>query len=129
MGGVVLNLSSVLAFAPEPRFIAPHAYAAAKAAVIGLTRSAAAHYAAANIRFSAIAPGLVDTPMSHRAMNDDTIRAFVETRQPLDGGRVGQAEDLDAAVVYLLSDAARFVTGQLIAIDGGWSLGAGARLI
>jgi NAD(P)-dependent dehydrogenase (short-subunit alcohol dehydrogenase family) len=127
-GGVVLNMSSVLAFAPEPRFFATHAYAAAKAAVIGLTRSAAAYYANRNIRFNAIAPGLVETPMSGRATGDEAIRAFVKTRQPLDGGRVGRADDLDAAVVYLLSDAARFVTGQVITVDGGWSLSAGPSL-
>ena len=124
-GGVVLNVSSVLAFAPEPQFFATHAYAAAKAAVIGLTRSAAAFYAAEGIRFNAIAPGLVDTPMSRRATTDDAIRMLVQRRQPLDGGRVGRVEDSNAAVVYLLSDAARFVTGQVITVDGGWSLGAG----
>jgi NAD(P)-dependent dehydrogenase (short-subunit alcohol dehydrogenase family) len=124
-GGVVLNVSSVLAFAPAPRFFATHAYAAAKAGVIGLTKSAASRYAADNIRFNVIAAGLVDTPMSRRATQDGTIRDWVRTRQPLDGGRVGHVEDLDVAVVYLLSDAARFVTGQVIAIDGGWSLGAG----
>jgi NAD(P)-dependent dehydrogenase (short-subunit alcohol dehydrogenase family) len=128
LGGVVLNMSSVLAFAPEPQFFATHAYAAAKAAVIGLTRSAAAYYATRNIRFNAIAPGLVETPMSGRATGDEAIRAFVKRRQPLDGGRVGRTEDLDAAVVYLLSDAARFVTGQVITVDGGWSLGASSSL-
>lgn len=91
-GGVVLNMSSVLAFAPEPHFFATHAYAAAKAAVIGLTRSAAAYYATRNIRFNAIAPGLVETPMSHRATRDEAIRALVNARQPLDGGRVGRVD-------------------------------------
>ncbi len=124
-GGTVLNMSSVLAFAPAPEFFATHAYAAAKAAVIGLTTSAAAYYAKHDIRFNAIAPGLVETPMSRRATGNDEIRAFVRARQPLDGGRVGRVEDLDAAVVYLLSDAARFVTGQVLAIDGGWSVGGG----
>lgn len=125
-GGAVLNMSSVLAFAPAPAFFATHAYAAAKAAVIGLTTSAAAYYATENIRFNAIAPGLVETPMSRRATGNEEIRRFVRARQPLDGGRVGRVEDLDAAVVYLLSDAAQFVTGQVLAIDGGWSVGAGS---
>jgi len=124
-GGAVLNMSSVLAFAPAPAFFATHAYASAKAAVIGLTTSAAAYYAKHDIRFNAIAPGLVETPMSRRATGNEDIRAFVRARQPLDGGRVGRVEDLDAAVVYLLSDAAQFVTGQVLAIDGGWSVGGG----
>ena len=124
-GGVVLNMTSVLAFAPAPAFFATHAYAAAKAAVIGLTTSAAAYYATHNIRFNGIAPGLVETPMSRRATGNEEVRAFVRARQPLDGGRIGRVEDLDAAVIYLLSDAARFVTGQVLAIDGGWSVGGG----
>ena len=63
--------------------------------------------------------------MSRRAAGDEEIPAFVHAKQPLDGGRIGRVEDLDAAVVYLLSDAARFVTGQVLAIDGGWSVSGG----
>jgi NAD(P)-dependent dehydrogenase (short-subunit alcohol dehydrogenase family) len=125
-GGVVLNMSSVLAFAPAPTFFATHAYAAAKAAVVGLTTSAAAYYARHNIRFNAVAPGLIETPMSRRATGNESILAFVRARQPLDGGRVGHVTDLDAAVVFLLSDAARFITGQVLAIDGGWSVSEGS---
>jgi NAD(P)-dependent dehydrogenase (short-subunit alcohol dehydrogenase family) len=125
-GGAVLNMTSVLAFAPAPRFFATHAYAAAKSAVIGLTKSAAAYYAKYNVRFNAIAPGLIDTPMSRRAAGNEDIRTFVRSRQALDGGRIGSTEDLDGIVVYLLSDAARFVTGQVLAIDGGWSVGDGS---
>ena len=50
---------------------------------------------------------------------------FVRSKQPLDGGRIGTPEDLDAAVVYLLSDKSRFVTGQVLAVDGGWSVTEG----
>jgi NAD(P)-dependent dehydrogenase (short-subunit alcohol dehydrogenase family) len=125
VSGAVLNMASVLAFSPSPAFFGTHAYAAAKAAVIGLTRSCAAFYAPRDIRFNAIAPALIDTPMSRRAAGDETIRAFVHAKQPLDGGRIGRPEDLDAAVVYLLSDAARFVTGQVLSVDGGWSVTEG----
>ena len=125
-GGGVLNMSSVLAFAPSPRFFATHAYAAAKAAIIGLTRSAAAYYAPYNIRFNVIAPALVATPMSERARTDEAIMDYIASKQPLDGGRIGMPEDCDAAAVYLLSDAARFVTGQVLAVDGGWSVSEGA---
>jgi NAD(P)-dependent dehydrogenase (short-subunit alcohol dehydrogenase family) len=72
-----------------------------------------------------LAPGLVETPMSRRAVGDEAIAAFVRSRQPLDGGRIGQPADLDAAVVYLLSDQAKFVTGQVLSIDGGWSVSEG----
>lgn len=121
-GGVILNMASVLGFSPSPRFFASHAYAAAKAAIIGLTKSAAAYYAAKNIRINAVAPALIETPMAGRAMRDDEIMQFVSRKQPLDGGRIGQPQDLDEAVIYLLSDASRFVTGQILAIDGGWSV-------
>ncbi|HTH48306.1 MAG TPA: SDR family oxidoreductase [Candidatus Limnocylindria bacterium] len=124
-GGSVVNCSSVLGLSPSPKFFATHAYAAAKAAVLGLTRSAAAHYAPQGIRFNALAPGLIATPMSKRAQDDAAILNFIRTKQPLDGGRIGQPEDLDAAVVWLLSDESRFVTGQVIAVDGGWSVSEG----
>jgi NAD(P)-dependent dehydrogenase (short-subunit alcohol dehydrogenase family) len=121
-GGSVLNMTSVLAFSPSPEFFATHAYAAAKAAVIGLTKSCAAYYAPHGIRFNAIAPALVETRMSRRATEDEAIMNFIRKKQALDGGRAGQPADLDAAVVYFLSDQSKFVTGQVLAIDGGWSV-------
>lgn len=124
-GGSVLNMGSVLGFAPSPRYFATHAYATAKAALIGLTKSAAAHYAPANVRFNVLAPALVATPMSQRAQGDDEVMLFVQTKQPLDGGRIGQPSDIDAAAVYFMSDDSRFVTGQVLAVDGGWSVSEG----
>jgi NAD(P)-dependent dehydrogenase (short-subunit alcohol dehydrogenase family) len=124
-GGCVLNMSSALAFSPSPEFFTTHAYAAAKAGIIGLTRSAAAHYAPQNIRFNVIAPALIETPMSKRAAGDERIMKFIHSKQPLDGGRIGQPEDLDGAVVFLLSDAAKFVTGQVLSVDGGWDVSEG----
>lgn len=119
-GGSVLNMSSVLGFAPSPRHFATHAYAAAKAAIVGLTRAGASRYAPDNIRFNALAPALVATPMAERAQANAEIMAYVRRKQPLDGGRIGHPEDLDAAAVWLMSDESRFVTGQVITIDGGW---------
>jgi NAD(P)-dependent dehydrogenase (short-subunit alcohol dehydrogenase family) len=124
-GGSVLICGSVLGFSPSPRFFATHSYAAAKSAILGLVKSSASYYAARGIRFNALTPALVATPMSQRAQNDAEIIEFIKTKQPLDGGRIGQPEDLDAAVVWLLSDESKFVTGQAIAIDGGWSVSEG----
>lgn len=124
-GGAVLNIGSVLGFSPSPHFFTTHAYAAAKSAVIGFTRSAAAYYAPRNIRFNVLAPALVATPMSERAQSDAAILDFMKTKQPLDGGRIGRAEDLDAAAVFFMSDASKFVTGQVLAVDGGWSVSEG----
>jgi NAD(P)-dependent dehydrogenase (short-subunit alcohol dehydrogenase family) len=123
--GTVVNCGSVLGSFPSPHFFATHAYAASKAALIGMTRAAAAHYAQNGIRFNVLAPGLVATPMSRRAQSDESIQRFIRTKQPLDGGRMGQPEDLDAAVVWLLSDESRFVTGQILSVDGGWSVSEG----
>lgn len=124
-GGAVLNMSSVLGFSPSPHYFGTHAYAAAKAAVLGLTKASASLYAAQGLRFNVVAPALVATPMSARAQGDEEILHFIKTKQPLDGGRIGQPQDLDAAVVYLLSDESRFVTGQVLAVDGGWSVSEG----
>jgi NAD(P)-dependent dehydrogenase (short-subunit alcohol dehydrogenase family) len=124
-GGSILNMSSVLADSPSPRYFATHAYAATKAAAIGFTKASAAYYAPQNIRFNVLAPALVDTPLAQRAVNDEATMDYIRAKQPLDGGRVGLAEDVDEAVVYFLSDAANFVTGQVLAVDGGWSVSEG----
>jgi NAD(P)-dependent dehydrogenase (short-subunit alcohol dehydrogenase family) len=124
-GGSVLNMGSVLGWSPAPAFFATHVYAAAKAAIVGFTTSAAAYYAPRNIRFNVLAPALVETPMSRRAAGDATIRRFTASKQPLDGGRIGRPEDCDAAAIYFLSDASRFVTGQVLAVDGGWTVTEG----
>jgi NAD(P)-dependent dehydrogenase (short-subunit alcohol dehydrogenase family) len=124
-GGSVLNISSVLANAPSPEYFATHAYAATKAAAIGLTKAAAAYYASNDIRFNAIAPALVATPLAQRACADEAIMRYIRSKQPLDGGRVGQPTDVDDAVIYFLSDQSRYVTGQTLVVDGGWSVTEG----
>lgn len=123
--GSILAMTSVLGYSPSSKYFATHAYAAAKSAVPGFIKACAGYYAPMNIRFNAIAPGLVDTPMAKRAAGDDAIVRFIKTKQPLDGGRVGLSEDLDAAVVFFLSDQSRFVTGQTLTVDGGWSVSEG----
>lgn len=119
-GGSILNITSVLGFSPSPRFFAAHAYASAKAAVIGLTKACASYYGPHNIRFNAIAPSLVETPGALRASQDPDIIEFIRRKQPLDGGRIGQPSDLEGAIVYFLSPESKFVTGQVLAVDGGW---------
>jgi NAD(P)-dependent dehydrogenase (short-subunit alcohol dehydrogenase family) len=124
-GGTILNMGSVLGMSPSPRHFTTHAYAAAKAAVVGFTRSVAAHYAADGIRVNVLAPALVATPMSARAQEDPAILDFIRTKQPLDGGRIGRPSDLDGAALYFMSDASRFTTGQVLQVDGGWDLSEG----
>jgi NAD(P)-dependent dehydrogenase (short-subunit alcohol dehydrogenase family) len=123
--GTILNMSSVLGFSPSPKYFVTHAYAAAKAAIIGFSKSIAAYYAKDGIRVNVIAPGLVETPMAQRAANDEAILSFIETKQPLDGGRIGQPADLDGLAVYFMSDFSKFTTGQTVAVDGGWSVSEG----
>lgn len=123
--GSILNMGSVLGYSPSPKYFVTHAYAAAKSAIIGFTKSIAAYYAQSNIRINVIAPALVETPMAQRAAKDETIQSFIKTKQPLDGGRIGQPHDLDGLAVYFMSDYSKFTTGQVIAVDGGWELSEG----
>ena len=125
-GGSILNIGSVLGFSPSPRHFATHAYAAAKAAAIGFSTSIAAYYASHDIRVNVLAPALVETPMARRAAQDEAILRFIATKQPLDGGRIGQPADLDAAAVFFMGDGARFCTGQVLAVDGGWCVSEGS---
>ena len=111
-GGTILNMSSVLSYSPSPQYFSTHAYAAAKSAVIGFSKSIAAYYAKNNIRINVIAPALVETPMAQRAANDETIISFIKTKQPLDGGRIGQPEDLDGLAIYFMSEQSKFTTGR-----------------
>lgn len=124
-GGAILNMASVLGFSPSPKYFVTHAYAASKAAIIGLTQSIASFYADENIRINAIAPALVETPMAQRAAQDVVIQAFIKTKQPLDGGRIGLPSDLDGAAIYFMSDYSKFATGQILSVDGGWHLSEG----
>ena len=124
-GGTILNMGSVLGYSPSPKYFVTHAYAAAKAAIIGFSKSIAAYYAEKNIRVNVIAPALVETPMAQRAANDEAILSFIKTKQPLDGGRIGRPEDLDGLAICFMSEQSKFITGQVVAIDGGWAISDG----
>ena len=115
----------MLGQSPSPKYFTTHAYAAAKSAVIGFSKSIAAYYAQYNIRINVLLPALIETPMAQRAANDTTIMNFIKTKQPLDGGRIGRPEDLDGLAIYFMSDHSKFTTGQVIAVDGGWEISEG----
>ena len=118
-------MSSVLAWSPSPTYFTTHAYATAKSAIIGMSKSLAAYYTQANIRINVIAPALVNTPMARRAASNKEILHFIKSKQPLDGGRIGKPEDLDGLACYCMSDASGFTTGQVFTVDGGWTLSEG----
>jgi NAD(P)-dependent dehydrogenase (short-subunit alcohol dehydrogenase family) len=120
-GGAILNMSSTLARHPEPKHFATHGYAASKGAIESFSRSIAAYYAPHGIRINVIAPGLVATPMSQRAQEDPHILGYVRARQPLSEGILEPA-DLIGTALFLLSDEARMITGQVLDVDGGWSV-------
>ena len=120
MRGAIVNTGSILAEAPEPRHFAHHAYAAAKGAIAAMSRSMAAYYAPHKIRVNAIAPALVRTPISERA-SEGELAEFVRKKQPLSGGMI-EAEDAARAALFLLSQDARPITGEVLAVDGGWRI-------
>jgi len=123
--GVILNMGSVLGYSPSPKYFVTHAYAAAKSAIIGFSKSIAAYYAENNIRVNVLAPSLFITPMAQRAAEDENILKFLKTKQPLDGGRPGASEDINSAVLMFLHPDSKFITGQVLAVDGGWTLSEG----
>jgi NAD(P)-dependent dehydrogenase (short-subunit alcohol dehydrogenase family) len=124
--GTVLNMGSVLAWAPSPEHFGTYAYAASKGAVHAMTLAAAARYARDRVRFNLIAPALIATPMATRAVGDPTIRDYLTTKQPMSGGP-GTAEDCAEGALYLCEPASRFVTGTVLTIDGGWCLSEGPQ--
>lgn len=115
--GAIVNTASVAGLVGAPKHAA---YAASKHAVIGLTRSAAAEYGRLGIRVNAICPGVIRTPMFDRAVERGV--ASVEQIAALHpAGRIGEAHEVAAAVLFLCSDAAPFVTGHAMTVDGGFT--------
>ena len=115
-GGSIINCSSVAGLVG---FAAIPAYTASKHGVVGLTKSAALDYATQGIRVNAICPGVIHTAMVERFTHGDAEQtAALTAGEPM--GRMGEPEEIASAVVWLASDGASFVTGQAIAVDGGW---------
>jgi NAD(P)-dependent dehydrogenase (short-subunit alcohol dehydrogenase family) len=114
-GGAIVNVSSTLGLRGSP-FGSP--YSASKHGVLGLTRTAAIEYAPHGIRVNAVCPGAIDTPMM-----DETFARFPGFREALTGfvpmGRMGAAGEVAAAIAWLCSDAASFVTGEALTVEGG----------
>jgi 3-oxoacyl-[acyl-carrier protein] reductase len=113
--GRIVNITSVSGIAGNP---GQANYAAAKAGLIGLTKTVAKELGSRGITCNAVAPGFVPTDLT-ASLPEDLIHQAVE-RTPL--GRIGTPEDMAAAVVFLASDDAKFVTGQVLAVDGGLAL-------
>jgi NAD(P)-dependent dehydrogenase (short-subunit alcohol dehydrogenase family) len=117
--GSIVTMASVLGLVGTQGLFDTHAYSTSKAGIIGLTRSIAAHYARQGLRANVIAPGLVDTKMANRTKSDDALLEQVAFWQPL--GPIGEVRDVADAAVYLASDEAKFITGIVLPVDGGWT--------
>jgi NAD(P)-dependent dehydrogenase (short-subunit alcohol dehydrogenase family) len=113
-GGAIINTSSIAGIIADPG-MAP--YVAAKHGVVGLTKAAALDYASADIRVNALAPGLVQTPMTQGWLDDPAMRATVVAASQL--GRPAQPEEIAGMVLYLASPLASFATGGVYVVDGG----------
>lgn len=114
-GGAIVNTASIAGLGAAPKM---SIYSASKHAVIGLTKSAAVEYAKKGIRVNAVCPAVIDTEMFRRAAESDPRKAeFVASLHPV--GRLGRAEEIAAAVLYLCSDQAAFTTGVALPVDGG----------
>lgn len=121
MRGSILLLGSITTEAPVPELFGTHAYAAAKGALTALMTTMAATYIEDRIRVNLVAPSLTATPMAARAASDPHILGYAARKQPLAGSLLGPDEVAKAAI-YFLSDESRAVTGQSLAVDGGWSI-------
>ena len=117
--GSVVNISSMAAQYGLPYVVA---YASSKTAIEGMTRALAVEWAPMGIRVNCVAPGFIKTPMTAKALDSDPPRKErVFARTPM--GRMGEPEDIAEAVAWLSSDAAGFVTGVVLPVDGGNSIG------
>ena len=117
--GCIINISSMAAQYGIPKVIA---YSASKTAIDGMTRAMAVELSPKGIRVNAIAPGFIYSAMTEKALNSDPERkAKVFSRTPM--GHMGQPEDIGSAALYLASDGAKYVTGIVLPVDGGNSIG------
>jgi hypothetical protein len=116
--GSIINIGSIMGLgASYP--LAQAGYCASKAAVVNLTRELACQWARRGVRVNAIAPGWFPSEMTDELLDDESSRKYLERTCPM--GRVGESSELDGALLFLASAASSYCTGQVLAIDGGWS--------
>lgn len=122
-GSAIVNIASIFGLRGSA---GGGVYSVSKAAMVGLTRQMAADYGPSGIRVNAVAPGLIKTPMTaDRIDNDPVFRRLMVDSTPFN--RVGTPEDIAAAVSFLASDDAGFVSGHVLVVDGGWLVANGRR--
>jgi NAD(P)-dependent dehydrogenase (short-subunit alcohol dehydrogenase family) len=117
--GAIVNVASIAGLIGFPGL---PAYVVSKHGIVGLTKTAALEYAKQGIRINAVCPGVINTAMVDRITGEDkTVEKKYEDMEPV--GRMGQPEEVAEAIIWLCSDAASFVTGDAMAVDGGWIAG------
>ncbi len=118
-GGVIVNVSSIAGY--KGPLADRSAYCASKAGIVGFTRECAREFAAYNIRVNAVCPGVIVTPMTEKARSDpDMMRRWLEG---IPQHRLGESEEVAHAVLFLCSEAASYVTGHALVVDGGRAMG------
>lgn len=117
--GSIINVSSMLSFSAAAPF-SDAGYVASKSAVNGLTRELAVQWARRGVRVNAIAPGWFESEMNEDLLLDPESRRYLETGCPM--GRLGRIDEFDGALLFLATDASSYCTGQVITIDGGWTI-------
>jgi NAD(P)-dependent dehydrogenase (short-subunit alcohol dehydrogenase family) len=117
-GGAIVNMASVLGLVGS---VGTSAYSASKHGVIGLTKTAALENATRGIRVNAVCPGFIETPMSDRTLRVPAAHKFAVSCHPM--GRLGKPTEVAEAVLWMCSDRASFMTGQLLGLDGGFLAG------
>jgi NAD(P)-dependent dehydrogenase (short-subunit alcohol dehydrogenase family) len=117
-GGAIVNIASILGLRGVGQ-IPQAGYAASKGGIVNLTRELSAQWSRKGVRVNAIAPGWFESEMTSDMFAEESAHKWVARRAPM--GRHGKEGELDGALLYLASDASSYVTGQILAVDGGWT--------